>query len=72
LATKVALQLDFVTDAGKNVRITIASPKQPVDSTAVASTMDLIVSKSIFVFPQGAIVKKVGATLVQTDSSAVV
>lgn len=72
MATKVALQMDFLTDSGKNVRISIASPKQPVDAAAVSNAMDLIVSKNIFAYPQGAITKKVGATLVQTDSSAIV
>ena len=71
MATKMSLQMDFLTDQNKKVRITVQNPKQPVDSAAVNSAMDLIVSKGIFAFPQGVIVKKVGATEVQTDSNAV-
>ncbi|MCL6517499.1 DUF2922 domain-containing protein [Alicyclobacillus sp.] len=69
MATRTVLQLDFLTDQNKRVRITIPTPKQPVDATAVQSAMDLIVQKNVFAYPQGAIVKKVGATQVTTEST---
>ena len=72
MATKVALQMDFLTDLNKKVRITVQNPVQPLDSTAVGNVMDLIVSKGIFAFPQGLIVKKVGATQVDTNSTAII
>ena len=72
MATKVSLQMDFLTDQNKKVRITVPNPVQPLDNSAVNNAMDLIVAKGIFVFPQGLIVKKVGATQVQTDSTAIV
>lgn len=72
MATKVSLQMDFLTDQNKKVRITVQNPVQPLDNSAVNNAMDLIVAKGIFAFPQGLIVKKVGATQVQTDSTAIV
>jgi len=72
MATKTSLQLDFMTDQNKRVRFTVANPKQPVDNTAVSNAMDLIVSKGVFAFPQGKIVSKSAATLVETDSTKVV
>lgn len=67
----MAIEMQFLTDSNKKVRITIPNPVQPVDNTAVDNAMDLVVAKNVFAFPQGAIVKKVGATQVQTDSSTV-
>ncbi len=71
MATKTVLQLTFLTDQNKKVRISIPNPKQPIDANAVNNAMDLIVSKGIFAFPQGAIVSKVGAVEVQTDTNSV-
>lgn len=71
MAGKVTLQLQFLTDQNKKVRVNIPNPKQPLDSTAVQQAMDTIVAKNIFAFPQGQVVKRIGATLVQTDSNTV-
>jgi hypothetical protein len=71
MATKISLQLSFMTDQNKKVKVTIPSPKQPIDAAAVSSAMDLIVSKQAFLFTQGKIVSKVGAEQVQTDTSTV-
>ncbi len=71
MATKSTLQLQFVTDSNKQVRISIPNPKQPVDATAVDNALNLIVQKPIFAFSQGAITEKVGAQLVSTDTTAI-
>lgn len=71
MATKISLQLQFLTDSNKKVRITIPNPKQPLDNTAVEAAMDLIVAKRVFEFAQGMIVKKVGAEQVETSASSV-
>lgn len=71
MATKSALQLQFLTDQNKKVRITVPNPKQPVDQAAVSQAMDLIVAKNVFAYPQGVIVKKIGATQVDTDTTDV-
>jgi hypothetical protein len=72
VATKSALQLTFLTDQNRKVRISIPNPKQPIDANAVNQAMDLIVSKGIFAFPQGKIVGKVDAVTIQTDTNSVV
>lgn len=71
MATKTVLQLTFMTDQNKQVRISIPNPKQPVDAAAVNTAMDLIVSKGIFAFPQGSIVSRVDAVQVDTQSTSI-
>ncbi len=71
MATKLTLQLSFMTDQNKKVKVTIPNPKQPLDQTLVDSAMDLIVSKQAFLFSQGKIVKKIGAEQVQTDATSI-
>lgn len=71
MAGKVTLQLEFMTNENKKVHLTVPNPVQPVDNTKVDNAMDLIVAKNIFTFPQGNIVKRVGANLVQTGTTAV-
>ncbi|RIV17035.1 DUF2922 domain-containing protein [Alicyclobacillaceae bacterium I2511] len=72
MTTKVVLQLDFLTNQNKRVRINVPNPKLPIDNTAVTAAMDAIVSKGIFAFPQGKIASKVGANQVQTDTNTIV
>lgn len=69
--TKTVLQLEFLTDTNKKVRITIPNPKQPVDNTAVDTALSTMVAKSVFALPQGKIVSSVGASQVQTDATSV-
>lgn len=71
MASKLSLQLSFMTDANKKVKITIPNPKQPVDNTVVDTVMSLLVSKAAFVFPQGNLAKVIGAEQVQTDTNSV-
>lgn len=71
MATKTTLQMVFLTDSNKKVRISIPNPKLPIDSAAVGNAMDLIVAKNVFAFPQGTIVSKVSADEVQTDTTVV-
>lgn len=71
MASKVVLQLGFTTDQGKSVHFNIANPKQPVDSTAVATALSTIVAKNIFALPQGTIAKSTGAIQVATDTTTI-
>lgn len=71
MASKTVLQLEFMTDQNKKVHINVPSPVQPADPTTVTSAMALIVSKNIFVLPQGVIVKAVGANVVDTSTTTV-
>jgi len=69
MTTKANLEMQFLTDQNKKVRVTVQNPKLPIDNVAVDSAMDLIVSKNVFAFAQGRIVSKVGAVEVQTDTT---
>lgn len=72
MATKVVLELQFLTDQNKKVRIAVQNPKLPIDSAAVNSAMDLMISKNAFAFTQGNLTGKVGAVEIQTDSTTIV
>ncbi|OFW81196.1 MAG: hypothetical protein A2201_14000 [Alicyclobacillus sp. RIFOXYA1_FULL_53_8] len=69
MTTKANLEMQFLTDQNKKVRVTVQNPKLPIDNAAVDSAMDLIVSKNVFAFAQGHIVSKVGAVEIQTDTT---
>ncbi|GLG02130.1 hypothetical protein Alches_21710 [Alicyclobacillus hesperidum subsp. aegles] len=71
MATKFALHLAFMTDQNKKVRISIPSPKQPVEASLVDAAAQMIVSKGIFAMPQGKIVSALPAEQTQTDTSSV-
>lgn len=71
MATTTVLRLQFMTDEDKKVNISIANPKQPVDNAAVDNALDVIVQKNIFLLSQGHIASKIGAELIQTDTTAV-
>lgn len=71
MTTKVALHLSFETDQSKKVRVSIANPKQPVDSTLVDAAVQAIVSKNVFSFPQGKVVSSNPSQEVQTDTTAI-
>lgn len=71
MATKLALHLAFTTDQSKKVRVSVPSPKQPIDSAAVDAAMQTIVNKNVFVFPQGRIVSSLPAEQTQTDTTSI-
>lgn len=71
MATKVSLELQFLTDQNSKVRVTIPNPKLPIDSTAVNNAMDLMIGRNVFAFTQGKLVGKVGAVEIQTDSTTI-
>lgn len=71
MATKVALHLSFATDQSKKVRVSIANPKQPIDTALVDAAVQAIVSRNVFTFPQGKIVSSDVAQEVQTDTTAI-
>ena len=58
------LELIFKNAAGRTVRITLASPVEPVDSAAVNAAMDLILSQNVFFSTGGDYTEKVGARIV--------
>lgn len=71
MATKVALHLSFTTDQNKTVRVSIPSPKLPIDASLVDAAAKAIVDGNVFAFAQGKIVAAQPAQEVQTDTTTV-
>lgn len=59
------LELLFLNEGGKNVTISVDDPKEPVDALAVSEAMDAILLHNAFVSPQGNLVQKRGARVVE-------
>ncbi|ASS76632.1 hypothetical protein CIG75_17765 [Tumebacillus algifaecis] len=64
---KRELELYFLTDMNKKVKISIPEPKSGITSSTVNAVMDLILQKGIFGFAQGRLVSKASARIVATD-----
>lgn len=47
------LELTFVTEAGKNLRITIDNPVSPLDPAQVKQAMEEIIAANVFVDVEG-------------------
>lgn len=42
------LELQFVTDLGKTLTVSIDTPKEPIDPVAVKTAMDTIIAADVF------------------------
>ncbi|MDQ0229899.1 DUF2922 domain-containing protein [Metabacillus malikii] len=58
------LELLFLNSAGKTVKVSIDSPKEPVDNTALSNAMDEIIASNIFISADGDFVGKKGARII--------
>ena len=47
------LELIFLTDQNKTVRVTVDDPKEPVDIDATKTVMDTIIAEGAMEFPTG-------------------
>lgn len=50
------LELQFVTDLGKNTKLTVDNPKEPIDPAAVKLAMEQIIASNAFQTPNGTLV----------------
>ncbi|WP_210366181.1 DUF2922 domain-containing protein [Bacillus sp. REN3] len=50
------LELEFATDLGKNAKLTVDNPKEPIDPAAVKLAMEQIIASSVFQTRSGALV----------------
>ena len=66
------LELQFLNTEGKTVKINIDSPIEPVDTAALNTVMDRIVSANIFFSTGGDFVSKKGARIVERNVEDVV
>lgn len=59
------LEMLFRNEAGGNVTIGIDNPAEPADPAEVAAAMDIIINENTFITPNGEIVAKRGARIVE-------
>ncbi|MGZ8888875.1 MAG: DUF2922 domain-containing protein [Halobacteriota archaeon] len=64
---KRELEMIFLTTNNKKVKVVVPEPKANITQEEINTVMDLVISKSIFGFPQGLAVSKVEARIVETD-----
>ncbi|MCX7571124.1 DUF2922 domain-containing protein [Tumebacillus sp. DT12] len=64
---KRELEMIFLTDNNKKVKVIVPEPKQNVSAVEINAVMDLILDKQVFGFPQGRAISKVEAKVVETN-----
>lgn len=64
---KRELEMIFLTDNNKKVKVIVPKPKQNVSAVEINAVMDLILDKQVFGFPQGRAISKVEAKVVETN-----
>ncbi|RIW34275.1 DUF2922 domain-containing protein [Bacillus salacetis] len=62
-----ALELQFLTQAGKTARISIDEPVEPVDTDQVKQVMDTLIATNVFQSTSGALVSADGARVVERN-----
>ncbi|MCX8001113.1 MAG: DUF2922 domain-containing protein [Anoxybacillus mongoliensis] len=60
------LELQFVNEEGKTVRLSIDEPRDDVTQTQVANVMDVIIAANVFPSSGGDFIAKKGARLIDT------
>jgi Protein of unknown function (DUF2922) len=61
------LELEFVTNTGKNARLSIDNPKEPVDANAVKQSMEQIIASNVFVSTNGSLSAVKGARVIERN-----
>ena len=62
------LLMTFKTDEDKNVSISVEAPKQNLTESEILEAMILIIEKDVFMPNGEALVEKVGAKVVETET----
>ena len=65
------LKMIFVTETGTKATIRLRGVKESLADIDVSNAMDLIISKNIFLFKGGALVKKDKAFIEQTNTDSI-
>ena len=63
------LELQFVNEEGKTVRLTIDEPREHVTQTEIANVMDVIIAANVFPSSGGDLIAKKGARLIDTTAT---
>lgn len=61
------LELKFLNDEGKTVTYSLENPVEPVDSAAITSAMDEIITQDAFTSSGGNLVSKKSARIVERN-----
>ena len=61
------LELQFVTDLGKNTKLNVDNPKEPIDPAAVKLAMEQIITSNAFQTKNGALVAVGSARVVERN-----
>ena len=61
------LELQFVTDLGKNAKLTVDNPKEPIDPAAVKLAMEQIIASNAFQPANGTLVAVGNARVVERN-----
>lgn len=61
------LELQFVTEAGKQTRITVDNPKEPIDEAVVKQSMNIILASGIFNTASGNLATAKGARVIDRN-----
>lgn len=61
------LELQFVTDLGKNTKLTVDNPTEPIDPAAVKLAMEQIIASNAFLTNNGALVAVGNARVVERN-----
>jgi len=61
------LELQFGTEFGKTVRISVDNPKEPIDEAVVKLSMAQIIAADVFTTASGKLVASKGARVVNRD-----
>ena len=62
------LLMTFKTDEDRNVSISVEDPKQNLTESEILEAMNLIIEKDVFMPNGEALVEKVGAKVVETET----
>lgn len=62
-----SLELTFMTNMGKQARISIDNPKEPVDETTVKQAMEEMLAANIFQNQNGALAEIKGARVIERN-----
>lgn len=61
------LELEFGTEFGKTARISVDSPKEPIDEEVVKLSMDQIITSDVFTTASGRFVAAKGARVIERN-----
>ncbi|MEH7121566.1 DUF2922 domain-containing protein [Neobacillus vireti] len=61
------LELQFGTEFGKTVRISVDNPKEPIDEEVVKLSMAQIIAADVFTTASGKLVASKGARVINRD-----